>query len=756
MTDEFAFLPGLEKKPRRKATVVDVAAVAVEVDTPANHLAGVYDYAVTNKWQEHAQPGARVRVRYNGQLTDGYIVSEKKPLPKQQQLVRIERVIGDVPPLTAHIHQVAEQLSTTYAGRTLDILRHAIPPRHAAAEKQFLVETGVPPLDAPGADADRARTGRPPRSRLWPAYSAGEAYLDRLYHGGDPWAAVSAPPGLAHTTATSVQTSQVHKTQNSSDNSGSANSSSDNSSSDNSGTERTTEDSAHGAHVVPWWAVAIADAAAETVAGGRQAVVIVPDARDLIVAEAALRDTTLSEVAVLHTDLGPQQRYRAFLAALTGRASVVIGTRSAIWAPVPNLGLIAIWNEGDDQLRDPKAPYISVDSVARARARAANAALMYCHYVPSVTTAGLVETGQMVPVSVETTLRRRTLPRLVVTDEGSDRDPFRGTHRLPEQVTQHIRKNLGNKPALIHVPRTGSTPLLQCGSCGARAHCRSCGHVLEQRTPHEPPECSDCGAMYASWSCTACASNKLKATILGIERTASDFGRLFPGKPIRMMTGQHPLMSWTPPNHSIALATPGAQPWTPEGYATSVLLDPWLSTNQPNVDADQKSLRHWCDVIAATTGNSIDRRNSATVFIAGSAPEELITALRTWSFDHWAQQQWHQRHELHMAPAALQATLTGPRAEVMAFVAELQLPDNIMQLGPVQVRSDPGQQTLLDDGDEVQLLLREPATTTPILPATLRATSKRLSAARRRVPKHRLDPGLWLAPRQNMAWGHYD
>lgn len=742
MSDNQVFLPGLEAKPRRKSTVVDVAAVPVEVDTPASHLSGVYDYAVTNKLQDQARPGARVRVRFNGQLTDGFIVGPQKPIPADVDLVRLERVVGSIRPLTADVYQASQQLAATYSGAAWDILRSAIPARHAAAEKTFLATVDV---DDNGKAVDCSPVegrGRPPRSRLWPAYAAGEAFLDRLFRGGNPWAAVTAPPGLAALATPKVADAHDHIA--------AAQQVSDRAYTADSGTVCSAPSSQ--LVNVPWWAIAIADAAAETIAGGRSAIIVVPDARDIHVAKAALQETITKPIVTFHADLGPQQRYNAYLAAITGHAKVVIGTRSATWAPLPNLGLIALWNDSDDQLHDPKTPYLTADSVARTRAQQHNAALMYCHYVPSVTTAGLIARGDMVAVDVETNLRRRTLPRVIVTDEGTDRDPLRGQQRLPEQITSHVRKTLGTKPVLIHVPRTGNTPLLQCGNCRTRAHCQQCGNILQQRSPHEPPECGTCGAMHAGWTCTACGSTTLRAVILGVDRTAADFGRLFPNTPIRTITGDQPLLTWQPPQRAIALATPGAQPWTPTGYATTVLMDPWLTTNQPDADGDQKALRHWCDTIAATTGTTHNNGTNATVFIAGTAPDDIVDAIRTWNFTHWATTRWHQRTELQMAPAAIQATLTGPRADVMAYLAEIDLPDHITVLGPVLLQADPTNRSLLDDADDVQMLLREPATPNPYLPPTLRATSKRLGSARRRVPKIRVEPGLWLAKTEKLCW----
>ena len=115
----------------------------------------------------------------------------------------------------------------------------------------------------------------------------------------------------------------------------------------------------------------LAEAARAAVEGGRGAVLVVPDHRDVVRVEAALAEVLgPGRHTRLTADQGPQARYTAYLKVLRGHAQVVVGTRAAAFAPVRDLGLVAWWDDGDDLLDEPRAPYPHVREVLLARAGA--------------------------------------------------------------------------------------------------------------------------------------------------------------------------------------------------------------------------------------------------------------------------------------------------------------------------------------------------------------------------------------------------
>ena len=141
--DEQLSLPGIARATARQAkpptvkkpvTLAEVDPIArVLVDLPLAHLDRPFDYLVPARLDTEAVPGCRVRVRFAGQLVDGYLLERAETSEHQGRLARLERVISPEPVLTPEIFDLARAVADRYAGTLADVLRLAIPPRHATA-----------------------------------------------------------------------------------------------------------------------------------------------------------------------------------------------------------------------------------------------------------------------------------------------------------------------------------------------------------------------------------------------------------------------------------------------------------------------------------------------------------------------------------------------------------------------------------------------------------------------------------------------
>ncbi|RQW88527.1 primosome assembly protein PriA, partial [Micromonospora globispora] len=299
------------------------------MDVPLAHLDRPFDYLVPAELDAEAVPGVRVKVRFAGQLVDGWLLERADDSGHTGRLAYLEKVVSAEPVLAPEIARLARAVADRYAGSLADVLRLAVPPRHARVEKEGRGE----PVE-PTAAGERVVD-----PRGWRDYPAGPAYLRALTNGRAPRAVWSALPG---------------------------------------------ED----------WADRYADAVTATVAGGRGAVVVVADARDLDRLDAALTATLgTGRHVCLTAALGPARRYRAFLAARRGDVPVVIGTRAAMFAPVDRLGLVAIWDDGDDLHAEPRAPYPHAREVLLTRAQLGEAAALVGGYARTAEAQLLVETG---------------------------------------------------------------------------------------------------------------------------------------------------------------------------------------------------------------------------------------------------------------------------------------------------------------------------------------------------------------------------
>jgi primosomal protein N' (replication factor Y) len=94
-------------------------------------------------------------------------------------------------------------------------------------------------------------------------------------------------------------------------------------------------------------------------------------------------------------------------------------------------------------------------------------------------------------------------------------------------------------------------------------------------------------ALAADWTCARCGSGQLRALVTGAARTAEELGRAFPGVPVRTSGGQHVLAS-VPAEPALVIATPGAEPVAPDGYAAALLLDGWALLGRPSLRAARR------------------------------------------------------------------------------------------------------------------------------------------------------------------------
>ncbi|MCU1590235.1 MAG: Primosomal protein, partial [Frankiales bacterium] len=354
MTEQLAL--GARKrtaKAKPPSEITDVLPVArVAVDTGLAHLDRPFDYAVPVTMAEGAQPGCRVRVRFAGRQVDGVVI-ERVDASDHARLTPLTTLVSPERVLAPEIAVLARAVADRSAGTLYDVLRLALPPRHARVE----------------AEAPTAPPGPPPRPHPgpWARYDAGTSFLTALAEGRSPRAVWSALPG-------------------------------------------------------PAWPEEVALAVRAAVAGGRGAVVVVPDARDLARVSTALTDLPH---AALSADLGPAERYRRWLRVRRGEVKAVVGTRAAAFAPVADLGLVVIWDDGDDLHAEPRSPYVHVRDVLVLRAHLAGAAMLLAGHARTAEAQLLVDTGWARSLQAPRAEVRRTAPRVEgVSDDDLARDPL--------------------------------------------------------------------------------------------------------------------------------------------------------------------------------------------------------------------------------------------------------------------------------------------------------------------------------------------
>jgi primosomal protein N' (replication factor Y) (superfamily II helicase) len=623
------------------AAVRPVARIVVDVEP--THLDQLWDYAVPAKLDAVALPGVRVRVRFAGQLVDGYLWDriERGQSDFVGTLLPLRAVVSPEPVLSPQLGALARAVADAYCGTLAAVLHLAIPPRHARVEKalveQAVTEQAViePPQPGP-AEESGAVPSPAPDPQQWKLYERGPEFLAALADGDRPRAVWTALPGLD-------------------------------------------------------WTRAYAAAAHAALYSGRGALIVVPDGRDVERVDAALREElgTGRHVA-LTADLGPAERYRRWLAVSRGAVRCVVGTRAAMFAPVADLGLVAIWDDGDSSLADKSAPYPHAREVLILRAHQAEAGMLIGGYAVTAEAAQLVTSRWARPIAAVRAAVREHVPlvRAVDPDRDPERDPTAAAARIPTTAWRAARDGLRAGPVLIQVPRAGYLPSLGCVRCRELARCVHCHGPLALAAAHRSAHCAWCGRDAIGWRCVRCAADRFRARTTGVARSAEELGRAFPGVPVRLSHGGA-LVARVGSEPTLVVATPGAEPVADGGYAAAVLLDGSVGLGVPTLRAAEQTLRRWfgaaCLVRPAAQGG--------VVLVAADPAVPAVQALVRWDPAGFARRELADRADLGYPPSARIAELTGSYAAIRELLAEARLPEAVEVLGPTPVdgaRTEPG------------------------------------------------------------------
>lgn len=803
------------------------------------HLDRLFDYYVPAAFDEQVLIGCRVRIRFSGRLVDALVYARASSSEHSGKLSYIDRVISPAPVLTPAIARTVEMLADRYAGIRSDILRAAIPTRHAGAEKADFStpweDLGTPSEpDLSGwtsyrfgpslVDAIIARVGEQPRPHVidtWleiakrpetspPRLSVvqGEAKDDgsatnsdtqtrsrpvlRLVQeepvatdpadeesgksakkkkgkrrAPDSWKQKQHPPrvipqpadsGETHaqtgaedtharigakdgesifgdrvtpSTGTPVDEDDVltehpeanaHGVQSWADkrpsvsasvpdysdeehgDAPSTNAPSRDTSKDagahseggvgacaNAGSNASTADRPAAVPRAAWqvlpgekWEEPVAALATKVAIDGGGVLIVVPDARDVARIDAQLR-TNISprQFVTLEASLGHQARYRRFLSILSGQARIVVGTRSAAYAPVHNLSLIVCMFDGDDSLADPRAPYCHAREILTTRSMVEKVPLIIGGYSRTAETQLFVSSGWMHSLEAPRGVIEQRRPRIeAVGDQASafDRNPVAVNARIPSLAFAAAREALGRElPVLVSVPRAGYIPTLACQDCRAPARCRYCNGPLrlKQGDNQAPPFCGWCGKPAANHRCLECGSPRLRAVVRGSDRTAEELGRAFRNVPVISSSSDH-IIDDVDSGPRIVVATPGAEPRAEEGFGAALILDTWSVLSRADLRAHEEAIAQWAEVAARV-------RLDGRVVIMAEPSLAVVRSFLQWNMTGAAERELASRAEVAFPPTVHMAAIDGPMETISQFVEEAELPEQSEILGPVDL-----------------------------------------------------------------------
>ncbi|MCD7887823.1 MAG: primosomal protein N' [Clostridiales bacterium] len=273
----------------------------------------------------------------------------------------------------------------------------------------------------------------------------------------------------------------------------------------------------------------------KVIRAGRTALVLVP--------EIALTPQLLHhfeaqfgrQVAILHSSLSAGARYDEWKRAKNGDAKVVVGTRSAVFAPLENLGLIVLDEEQESSYQSGQSPRYHARDVAKYRSAQSGAVLVLGSATPSVESMYLARKGVYHLFRLKNRFNERSMPRVDIVDM---RRELRGGNPscLSAPLREEIKENLNRKEqTVLFLNRRGTSRMVVCGECGATPECPHCSVKLTYHKDNHRLMCHYCG--YSQEMVSACpeCGGELIFVDAGVQMVQEQLAKAFPGAEVLRM-----------------------------------------------------------------------------------------------------------------------------------------------------------------------------------------------------------------------------
>ena len=268
---------------------------------------------------------------------------------------------------------------------------------------------------------------------------------------------------------------------------------------------------------------------AKCLAEGKSSIFLVPEISLTPQMLAQLRSRFGKNAAILHSGLSAGERFDEWWRLRTGEAKIAIGARSAVFAPLENLGVIIMDEEHDSSYASETAPRYNTFDVAYLRAKQNGCKLVLGSATPSVDTYKRAKEGEFSLIRLEKRINQRPLPEIVIAD--MRREVRRGNNSaFSSALKEEIEKCLAaDKQAILFLNRRGYSQTVICKECGYVAKCEACDVSLTYHRDEDCLKCHYCGAKYNMLSaCPECGSIKLSYAGTGTQRIVADLQKLYP------------------------------------------------------------------------------------------------------------------------------------------------------------------------------------------------------------------------------------
>lgn len=356
--------------------------------------------------------------------------------------------------------------------------------------------------------------------------------------------------------------------------------------------------------------------------------VVAPDETDVDRIIQALSKKDLDSLK-LTAAMPRADRYRNYLLAMHGSDSIVVGTRSAIFAPISNLTTVIVHKESSHDHYEIRSPGWNTRSVALIRCKQEALKLVLTGFCPSIEVSELIDRGEVRFLNSKETVNVQAF----TPNEGA---------LLPGRIFSDIKKALAVGPVLFIAPRKGYGNALLCAHCRNVAACE-CGGRLSVSAKGKAPTCVHCGKVFPGWKCSFCNRDKQYLAGRGIERAAEEISRAFPHFPVIVSSGDV-IKDRIAAKPALVLATTGAQPLVDGGYAAIVILDGLRFFAHTDLRAQERARELFFE-----TSSLISAKGSVLLVIDDSHP--IVSAIARWNVAPLLKRELSERSELHLPPS---------------------------------------------------------------------------------------------------------
>ena len=579
----------------------DLPVASVWVDTAIPTLTDPFSYLIPEKLSSQISIGSRVQVPFKDKHLEGIVIDRTALTSDSRELKSIYKLLGEYPVASPETIELLSLTASFWGGSPYDVIRSAIPPRVASAEKGLALTTA--PI-IPRSDSSATFHLLPPK-------------LDSI-------SALVSLLGASKVIGTKL--------------------------------------------------------------------VIVPTARDLSRLSAALIQADV-DFTSLDSNLPLADRYRNFLLVSLGAASVVIGMRGAIFAPIAGLSEIYLHQESSEHYYERRTPHWNAREVAWIRSSLSNLDLHLTGYVPSLDVA--------IDIDKKDITYQANREKVSLIAQASSNGEL-----IPSKIYQQVRKSLGRGPVLFLVPAKGYATAISCAKCRNVAICE-CGGKLSKSSAKSEPTCVLCSKKYQNWKCGWCGEARVFLASRGIERFAEEIGRSFPNHVVIQSTASDP-RDGVSSEPALVISTPGVEPIAESGYAAVVILqvDRFFSSSASNGVERAYSNFFAASALISDTG---------VIALVHDDGAPITSALTTWNPATISKREIEQRISLQLPPISCAVLVLADSAELIRLKSALEsakeesrAPKSLRVYGPTSGES--AKLTLLvDPSEQIELvsLLRE-------------------------------------------------